>query len=121
MKSMISNMNYYYLIKRNNHVAYEQMNEGLPGALEKIMRKTWAPRAQGADAEHWVTRTDSPAMGNLFSFDSHDSGGVEQTQEATCNTCGRALGHHYKSCPQICWGLPCLRKMVLVRSRRRNF
>ena len=22
-------------------------------------------------------------------------------------------GHHYKNCPQICWGLPCLRKMVL--------
>ena len=77
--------------------------------------------AQGADAENWITRTDSLATGNMFSFGSHDSGGMEQTQEATCKTCGRAVGHHYKSCPQICWGLPCLRKIVLVRSRRRNF
>ena len=25
------------------HMANEHINEGLPGALEKIMRKTWAP------------------------------------------------------------------------------
>ena len=28
------------------HMANEHINEGLPGALEKTMRKTWAPRAQ---------------------------------------------------------------------------
>ena len=82
-------------------MAYEQINEGLSGALEKTIRKTWAPRAQGADAENLVTRTDSPATGNIFSFDVHDSGGMEQTQEATCKTCGRDLGRHHKSCPQI--------------------
>ena len=64
------------------YMAYEQINEGLPGALEKIMRKTWAPRAQERTQTIGSPVLIPRQLELFFSFDSHDSGGMEQTRVA---------------------------------------
>jgi len=76
-----------------------------PGGLSLADRRSVTRRMCRSSTKE-VTCT-SPRISKLYMAYEHINEGLP--------------GHHYKSCPQMCWGLPCLRKMVLVRSRRRNF